>query len=173
MLKRIGVATVDDLYADIPEEVVFKGEYALPEGMSEINCAVLQGTRCQNRRLTVFAGGAHAITILLGDSPSSGRSEFYTAYTPYQPERSRRVLSVHFRYPGMISGAHGHGSPANASMYDGATATAEVMFMMVAFFVRKTVCLCLHYQRACARGGAHYTHGSMAWSLPRFLNATA
>ena len=36
MLKRIGVATVDDLYADIPEEVVFKGEYALPEGMSEI-----------------------------------------------------------------------------------------------------------------------------------------
>ena len=133
MLKRIGVATVDDLYADIPEEVVFKGEYALPEGMSEIELRrFLKELGAKNRRLTVFAGGGaydhyspSVIPHLLE------RSEFYTAYTPYQPEISQGTLQYIFEYQSMISELTGMES-ANASMYDGATATAEVMFMMVA-----------------------------------------
>ncbi len=133
MLKRIGVATVDDLYADIPEEVVFKGEYALPEGMSEIELRrFFKELGAKNRRLTVFAGGGaydhyspSVIPHLLE------RSEFYTAYTPYQPEISQGTLQYIFEYQSMISEHTGMES-ANASMYDGATATAEVMFMMVA-----------------------------------------
>ena len=133
MLKRIGVATVDDLYADIPEEEVFKGEYALPEGMSEIELRrFFKELGAKNRRLTVFAGGGaydhyspSVIPHLLE------RSEFYTAYTPYQPEISQGTLQYIFEYQSMISELTGMES-ANASMYDGATATAEVMFMMVA-----------------------------------------
>ncbi len=133
MLKRIGVATVDDLYADIPEEVVFKGEYALPEGMSEIELRrFFKELGAKNRRLTVFAGGGaydhyspSVIPHLLE------RSEFYTAYTPYQPEISQGTLQYIFEYQSMISELTGMES-ANASVYDGATATAEVMFMMVA-----------------------------------------
>ena len=133
MLERIGVATVDDLYADIPEEVVFKGEYALPEGMSEIELRRdFKELGAKNRRLTVFAGGGaydhyspSVIPHLLE------RSEFYTAYTPYQPEISQGTLQYIFEYQSMISELTGMES-ANASMYDGATATAEVMFMMVA-----------------------------------------
>ena len=133
MLERIGVATVDDLYADIPEEVVFKGEYALPEGMSEIELRrFFKELGAKNRRLTVFAGGGaydhyspSVIPHLLE------RSEFYTAYTPYQPEISQGTLQYIFEYQSMISELIGMES-ANASMYDGATATAEVMFMMVA-----------------------------------------
>ena len=133
MLERIGVASVDDLYADIPEEVVFKGEYALPEGMSEIELRrFFKELGAKNRRLTVFAGGGaydhyspSVIPHLLE------RSEFYTAYTPYQPEISQGTLQYIFEYQSMISELTGMES-ANASMYDGATATAEVMFMMVA-----------------------------------------
>ena len=84
------------------------------------------------RRLTVFAGGGaydhyspSVIPHLLE------RSEFYTAYTPYQPEISQGTLQYIFEYQSMISELTGMES-ANASMYDGATATAEVMFMMVA-----------------------------------------
>ncbi len=127
------MATVDDLYADIPEEVVFKGEYALPEGMSEIELRrFFKELGAKNRRLTVFAGGGaydhyspSVIPHLLE------RSEFYTAYTPYQPEISQGTLQYIFEYQSMISELTGMES-ANASMYDGATATAEVMFMMVA-----------------------------------------
>ena len=105
MLKRIGVATVDDLYADIPEEVVFKGEYALPEGMSEIELRrFFKELGAKNRRLTVFAGGGaydhyspSVIPHLLE------RSEFYTAYTPYQPEISQGTLQYIFEYQSMIS----------------------------------------------------------------------
>ncbi len=86
----------------------------------------------KNRRLTVFAGGGaydhyspSVIPHLLE------RSEFYTAYTPYQPEISQGTLQYIFEYQSMISELTGMES-ANASMYDGATATAEVMFMMVA-----------------------------------------
>lgn len=133
MLKRIGVATVDDLYADIPEEVVFKGEYALPEGMSEIELRrFFKELGAKNRRLTVFAGGGaydhyspSVIPHLLE------RSEFYTAYTPYQPEISQGTLQYIFEYQSMISELTGMES-ANASMYDGATATAEAMMMAVA-----------------------------------------
>ena len=57
MLERIGVKSVDDLYSDVPGEVIFRGEYALPEGMSEIELReYFKGLADKNRTLTVFAG---------------------------------------------------------------------------------------------------------------------
>lgn len=141
MLERIGVSSVDDLYADVPAEVIFKGEYALPEGMSELELREwFKALGAKNRTLTVFGGqGAYdhyspsVIPHLLE------RSEFYTAYTPYQPEISQGTLQYIFEYQSMISELTGL-EATNASMYDGATATAEAAFMMVAS-ARKRNCV--------------------------------
>lgn len=133
MLERIGVADIDALYADVPQQVIFKEEYALPEGMSEIELrGWFEALGAKNRQLTIFGGqGAYdhyapsVIPHLLE------RSEFYTAYTPYQPEISQGTLQYIFEYQSMISELTGL-EATNASMYDGATATAEAAFMMVA-----------------------------------------
>ncbi|MBD5211726.1 MAG: aminomethyl-transferring glycine dehydrogenase subunit GcvPA [Bacteroidales bacterium] len=133
MLDKIGVEKVDDLFGDIPEEVIFREEYDIPSAMSEIELRKhFEDLGKKNRRLTVFAGqGAYdhyspsVINHLLQ------RSEFYTAYTPYQPEISQGTLQYIFEYQSMISELNGL-EATNASMYDGATATAEVAFMMVA-----------------------------------------
>lgn len=133
MLDRIGVQSVDDLYSDVPAEVIFKGEYDLPSAMSEIELRRhFKELGAKNRNLKVFAGGG----VYDHYSPSViphllSRSEFYTAYTPYQPEISQGTLQYIFEYQSMISELTGMES-TNASMYDGATAAAEVMFMMVA-----------------------------------------
>jgi len=141
MLERIGVKNVDELYADVPQEVIFKDEYALPEGMSELELREwFKALGSKNRTLTVFGGqGAYdhyapsVIPHLLE------RSEFYTAYTPYQPEISQGTLQYIFEYQSMISELTGL-EATNASMYDGATATAEAAFMMVAS-ARKRNCV--------------------------------
>lgn len=133
MLGKIGAASVDDLYADVPSEVVFRDEYDIPEGMSETELRTwFEELASKNRTMKVFAGqGAYdhyspsVIPHLLS------RSEFYTAYTPYQPEISQGTLQYIFEYQSMISALTGL-EATNASMYDGATATAESAFMMVA-----------------------------------------
>lgn len=133
MLKRIGVTSVDDLYADVPSEVIFKEQYQLPEGLSEPELRDwFKALASKNRSLKVFGGqGAYdhyspsVIPHLLS------RSEFYTAYTPYQPEISQGTLQYIFEYQSIICELTGL-EAANASMYDGATAAAEVAFMMVA-----------------------------------------
>lgn len=133
MLERIGVGTVDELYSDVPAEVRFRGEYELPEGMSEPELrAFFRNLGKKNERLTVFGGQG----VYDHYSPSTvnhllQRSEFYTAYTPYQPEISQGTLQYIFEYQSMISELTGL-EATNASMYDGATAAAEAMFMMVA-----------------------------------------
>ncbi len=138
MLDKIGVNSVDDLFNDIPSEVIFKEEYALPNGMSEIELRRhFEELGAKNRRLKVFAGGG----VYDHYSPSViphllARSEFYTAYTPYQPEISQGTLSYIFEYQSMISELTGMES-TNASMYDGATSAAEAVFMMVASVRKK------------------------------------
>lgn len=138
MLDRIGVKSVDDLYADIPEEVVFKGEYDIPSGMSEIELRKhLKRLGEKNSQLTIFAGGGaydHYCPSVIAHLLA--RSEFYTAYTPYQPEISQGTLQYIFEYQSMISELTGM-EASNASMYDGATATAEAMMMMVASAKKK------------------------------------
>lgn len=133
MLDKIGVETIDDLYRDVPSEVIFNEEYDIPSSMSEIELRRhFEELGRKNKPLTVFAGGGvydHYSPSVIGHLLQ--RSEFYTAYTPYQPEISQGTLQYIFEYQSMISELTGM-EATNASMYDGATAAAEVMFMMVA-----------------------------------------
>lgn len=138
MLEKIGAESVDELYSDIPEEVIFKGEYDIPSAMSEIEIRKhFKALADKNSNLKIFAGGG----VYDHYSPSVvnhllGRSEFYTAYTPYQPEISQGTLQYIFEYQSMICELTGM-EASNASMYDGATATAEAMMMMVASAKKK------------------------------------
>lgn len=132
MLERIGVDSVDALYADVPQEVIFQGEYEIPSAMSEVELRKhFKELGEKNKQLTVFAGGG----VYDHYSPSAvahllGRSEFYTAYTPYQPEISQGTLQYIFEYQTMMAELTGM-EVSNASMYDGTTATAEAMMMAV------------------------------------------
>ena len=138
MLEVIGVESIDDLYSDVPSEVIFKEEYDIPEKMSEVELRRhFEELGKKNKNLTIFAGGGAYDHY----SPSTvahilSRSEFYTAYTPYQPEISQGTLQYIFEYQSMICELTGM-EASNASMYDGATAAAEVMFMMVASAKKK------------------------------------
>ncbi len=138
MLDKIGVQTIDDLYGDVPEEVIFREEYDIPSAMSEIELRRhFKELGDKNRSLTIFAGGGaydHYAPSVIGHLLQ--RSEFYTAYTPYQPEISQGTLQYIFEYQSIISELTGM-EASNASMYDGATATAEAMFMMVAATKKK------------------------------------
>lgn len=133
MLEKVGVDSIDDLYSDVPSEVIFKREYDIPSCMSEIELRKhFKELADKNQSLVVFGGqGAYdhyspsVIPHLLS------RSEFYTAYTPYQPEISQGTLQYIFEYQSMISELTGL-EATNASMYDGGTAAAEAMFMLVA-----------------------------------------
>lgn len=138
MLNKIGVASIDELYGDVPEEVIYREEYDIPSAMSEIELRRhINDLGSKNKTLTIFAGGGaydHYAPSTVAHLLS--RSEFYTAYTPYQPEISQGTLQYIFEYQSMISELTGM-EATNASMYDGATAAAEAMFMMVASAKKK------------------------------------
>lgn len=138
MLNKIGVKDIDSLYSDVPEEVIFKAEYDIPSSMSEIELRKhFSDLAAKNKVLTIFSGGGvydHYSPSVINHLLS--RSEFYTAYTPYQPEISQGTLQYIFEYQSMICELTGL-DVSNASMYDGATAAAETMFMMVASAKKK------------------------------------
>lgn len=142
MLERVSVSSLDDLFAEIPESVVLKKEYDLPASMSEIEIRKYFDTLGQkNKKLTVFAGaGAYDHYAPSVITPLISRSEFLTAYTPYQPEIAQGTLQYIFEYQSMICELTGM-ECANASMYDGPTATAEAMFMAVSNAKKKNTVL--------------------------------
>ena len=133
MFQKVGIKSLDDLYAEVPEQIRFRGEYQLPEEMSEIEVRQLfDKLGAQNKQLTCFAGAGvydhytpSAIPQLLS------RSEFLTSYTPYQAEISQGTLHYIFEYQSMMAELTGM-DISNASMYDGSTATAEAVMMAVA-----------------------------------------
>ena len=133
MLKIAGVASFDALYAQIPESIRFRGDYQLPSEMSEIEVRQLfEQLGSQNRQLTCFAGYGvydHYTPSVIPNLLS--RSELLTSYTPYQAEISQGTLHYIFEYQSMMAELTGM-DISNASMYDGTTATAEVMMMAVA-----------------------------------------
>ena len=130
MLRKVGVECLDDLYAEVPEEVRFKGDYDLPEAKSELEVRQTFDRLCQrNQVLTVFAGAGVYDHYTPAVVPNIiGRSEFLTSYTPYQAEISQGTLHYIFEWQSMIAELTGL-DIANASMYDGCTATAEAVLM--------------------------------------------
>ena len=133
MLQRIGISSTDDLYAEIPESIRFKGEYELPLSMSEQEIrSTFQRMAQQNTVLTCFGGAGVYDHYTPAAIPSIiSRSEFLTSYTPYQAEISQGTLHYIFEYQSMMTELTGM-DISNASLYDGATATAEAAMMAVA-----------------------------------------
>ena len=130
MLHKTGVASLDDLFAEIPEEVRLKDGYDLPPAQSELEIRQTFDRLCSaNTPLTVFAGAGVYDHYTPSVVPSIvGRSEFLTSYTPYQAEISQGTLHYIFEYQSMMAELTGM-DISNASMYDGSTATAEAVMM--------------------------------------------
>ena len=139
MLQRIGVSSIDDLYNDVPGEFLYKGEYDLPDAMSEQQIREhFAALDSRNTKLKIFAGaGAYDHYTPSVVPYLAARSEFSTAYTPYQAEISQGTLRYIFEYQSMICELTGM-EISNASMYDGSTAAAEAMFMAIACTKKKT-----------------------------------
>ncbi len=139
MLERIGVRSLDDLYSDVPDKFIYRGEYDLPDAMSEQQVrSFFESLDKKDLHLKVFAGaGAYDHYTPSVIPYICSRSEFLTAYTPYQAEISQGTLRYIFEYQSMICALTGM-DVSNASMYDGPTAAAEAMMMAVACTKRKT-----------------------------------
>ena len=139
MLDRIGVSSVEDLYADVPQKYLRKGEYDLPDALSEQEVRdFFEGIAAMNTPLKVFAGGGAYDHYTPSVIPYiTSRSEFLTAYTPYQCEISQGTLRYIFEYQSMICALTGM-DVSNASLYDGPTAAAEAMKMAVSCTKKKT-----------------------------------
>ena len=133
MLEVAGLKSMNDLYGEIPQQLLFDREFALPEAMSEVEVRrFFEALGKKNASLACFAGAGvedHYSPSVI--APILSRGEFLTAYTPYQPEISQGTLQYIFEYQSMICELTGM-DVTNASMYDGTTATAEAMMMCVA-----------------------------------------
>ncbi len=133
MMDVVGVKSLDELYAEVPEQIRFRGDYQLPSEMSEIEVRQLfEQLGSQNRQLVCFAGAGvydHYTPSVIPQLLQ--RSELLTSYTPYQAEISQGTLHYIFEYQSMMAELTGM-DISNASMYDGTTATAEAVMMAVA-----------------------------------------
>jgi glycine dehydrogenase subunit 1 len=130
MLARIGVSDVRELYDDVPAELILDGDLEVPEALSEWEAVrLLTELAEENRSLVCFAGaGQYDHHVPAAADHIVRRSEFYTAYTPYQPEVSQGTLQSIYEFQTMICELTGM-DVANASMYDGPSATAEAAVM--------------------------------------------
>lgn len=133
MLEHIGIKSIDELYAEVPEQVRLKKDYDLPEAKSELEIRqFFAGLAAKNKQLTCFAGaGAYDHYTPAAVPQIVSRSEYLTSYTPYQAEISQGTLHYIFEYQSMMAELTGM-DISNASMYDGSTATAEAVLMAVA-----------------------------------------
>lgn len=132
MLKRIGVESIDNLFDSIPEELRFNGELHLPQAKSEwdLEQYLKEITKNDSHKLSFLGGGIYNHFIPYIVPYLASRSEFLTAYTPYQPEISQGTLQVLFEFQTYISKYLGM-DHANASMYDGATSFVEALMLSV------------------------------------------
>lgn len=133
MLERVGLGSLDDLYSDVPPAFLYKGDYDLPSALSEQQVRdFFEALGAKNTKLKVLAGqGAYDHYVPSVIPYITSRSEFLTAYTPYQCEISQGTLRYIFEFQSMICRLTGL-DVSNASMYDGPTAAAEALRMSVA-----------------------------------------
>lgn len=135
MLETIGVADQDALFAAIPDDLRYP-ELKLPAPLSEIELrrelGRMAGSNGSASRQSIFLGaGAYNHFVPAAIDQILRRAEFYTAYTPYQPEVSQGTLQAIFEYQSLVCALTGM-DVANASHYDGGTALAEAAIMAVA-----------------------------------------
>ncbi|MBS0577101.1 MAG: aminomethyl-transferring glycine dehydrogenase subunit GcvPA [Proteobacteria bacterium] len=130
MLAAIGVARIEDLFDEIPEELKVHALHGVPPGLSEMDTNRLLKERARMDAVELnFAGaGAYEHHIPAAVWQIVGRGEFYSAYTPYQAEASQGTLQLIYEYQTMMTRLTGM-DVSNASLYDGATALAEAVLM--------------------------------------------
>ncbi len=133
MLDVVQANDIDELFQVIPESLKLTEPYKLPSALGDYPLTKhMQSLANENQQLIVFRGaGAYDVYMPSVVKQTISRQEFLTSYTPYQPEVSQGTLQYIFEYQSMIAELTGM-DVSNASMYDGATATAEAMFMAYA-----------------------------------------
>lgn len=132
MLEAIGLGSAEELFDSIPQDLLLKRPLNTPAALSEIellNTFEQMGARNAGaRRISFLGGGAYSHYIPTIVDHILSRSEFFTAYTPYQPEISQGTLQTIFEFQTLVCQMTGM-EVANASMYDGSTALAEAVLM--------------------------------------------
>ncbi|MBM0067691.1 aminomethyl-transferring glycine dehydrogenase subunit GcvPA [Alkalicoccobacillus gibsonii] len=143
MLQAIGVDSIEELFADIPSDIRFKGQLNIEKALKEPELIkFFNGLAAKNtstKSVPSFLGAGvydHYIPSIVNHVIS--RSEFYTAYTPYQPEISQGELQAIFEFQSMICELTGM-DLANSSMYDGPTSLAEAAMMSCGHTKKKTI----------------------------------
>jgi len=172
MLHAIGVGSVEELFDDIPDEVRFKRQLDLPEGMSELEVQRLLYELSKkngnvNDYVCFLGAGVYDHYIPATVDHVISRSELYTAYTPYQPEISQAVLQMIYEYQTAICEITGMDA-SNASHYDGATSVAEAAIISCMHTGRRKVAVssAVHPEyRATLRTYAH-GHGIDVIEIP-------
>lgn len=133
MLARIGVASIEDLFAPVPSELRLGRPLNIPPALSEVELSHHMHTLANRNQSAASAvcflgGGAYDHFIPSVVDAVAGRSEFYTAYTPYQAEASQGTLQAIFEYQTLMCQLTGL-DVANASLYEGGSAVAEAVLM--------------------------------------------
>ncbi|MBV8876406.1 MAG: aminomethyl-transferring glycine dehydrogenase subunit GcvPA [Gammaproteobacteria bacterium] len=132
MLAAIGAARIEDLFDEIPAELRVKSLAGVPEALNEMEIGRLMGERARSDgvALSFLGAGAYEHHIPAAVWAITTRGEFYSAYTPYQAEASQGTLQLIYEFQSMMARLTLM-EVANASMYDGASATAEAALMAV------------------------------------------
>jgi glycine dehydrogenase subunit 1 len=136
MLAAIGVASLEELFALVPAELRLRRELDIPPALGEMELAAhMTALAARNtspgQKVCFLGGGSYDHFIPAVVDYVAGRGEFYTSYTPYQPEASQGNLQVFFEYQTLITQLTG-ADVSNASLYDGASAAAEGVLMCLA-----------------------------------------
>src|SRR3954451_25333633 len=160
MLARIGVSGIDDLFADIPADKLLPGPVDLPLAKGEMEVERILG-RMAGRNVPASSVpffvvcGAYKHHVPATVDHVIQRSEFLTSYTPYQPEIAQGTLQVLFEFQTQVAALTGL-EVANASMYDGSTATAEAV-MMAQRVTRR--------EKAVLSGGVHPQYAAVTQTI--------
>jgi glycine dehydrogenase subunit 1 len=133
MLQAIGARSVEELFQAVPERFRLKGSLQVPPALTEIELqqhveGLARKNRASDSAVCFLGGGSYDHFIPAVVDAVAGRSEFYTAYTPYQAEASQGSLQAFFEYQTLICQLTGM-DVANASLYDGGSAVAESVLM--------------------------------------------
>ena len=132
MLQQIGVSSMENLFDSIPADLRLRRELNVPQALSELELLKkFDGAAARNpaaNRISFLGAGAYSHYVPTIVDSLISRSEFFTAYTPYQPEISQGTLQAIFEFQTLVCQLTGM-DIANASMYDGSTAMAEAVLM--------------------------------------------
>ena len=136
MLAAIGLERIDQLFDMIPAELRLQTPLRVPAALTELELtdhitAILALNEGADKRVCFLGGGSYDHFVPAVVDNLASRGEFYTAYTPYQPEASQGTLQATFEYQTLMTELTGL-DVSNASLYDGGSATAEAMLMALA-----------------------------------------